>query len=64
MARDGEHFFMCFLSHLDYFLRKVSVQFSSFASLIFGRVYLFELLVYSGYQSQHKELIASTLMKK
>jgi hypothetical protein len=50
MARDVEHFFMCF-GHLDFFGKALFSSFthSFIESLIFGGVYFFELLVYSYY---------------
>jgi hypothetical protein len=54
MARDGEHFLMCFLAIWTYSFEEV--LFSSIAhfftgSLILGEFSFFELLVCSGYQS-------------
>jgi hypothetical protein len=54
MARDGEHFFMCFLAIWISSLEKIlfsSVAHFFIASLIFGEFSFFELFVYSGYQS-------------
>jgi hypothetical protein len=52
MARDGEHFFMCFLAIWTSSFE--NTLFSSFAhffigSLIFGGISVFELSAYSGY---------------
>jgi hypothetical protein len=53
MARDSEHFFMCFFSYLDFVLRKSSVHcsypFLYWVIDFFGSL-VFELPVYSGYQ--------------
>jgi hypothetical protein len=54
MAKDGEHFFMCVLDIWVSSFQKV--LFSSIAhfftgSLMFFRVWFFELPVYSGYQA-------------
>jgi hypothetical protein len=53
MARDGEHFFMCFLATWTSSFEKV--LFSSVAHFFIGTLlfweFSFELPVYSGYQS-------------
>jgi hypothetical protein len=54
MARDGEHFFMCFLVIWTCSFEKVlfnSVAHFFDGSFIFRKVGIFELPVYSGYQS-------------
>jgi hypothetical protein len=53
-ARNGEHFFHVLFSHLYFFLWKSSVQFSCpflYWVIDFGGNLVFELSVYSGYQS-------------
>jgi hypothetical protein len=53
MARDGEHFFMCFLAIWTSSFEKVlfiSVAHFFIGPLIFREFSFFELPVYSGYQ--------------
>jgi hypothetical protein len=53
MARDGEHFFMCFLTIWISSFEKVlfsSVAHFSIGSMISGEFSFFELPAYSGYQ--------------
>jgi hypothetical protein len=49
MARNGEHFFMCFLAICISSFQKV--LFSSVAHFFIGSLILGEFGVYSGYQS-------------
>jgi hypothetical protein len=54
MARDGEHFFMCFLTTWTSSFEKApfsSVAHFFIGSLILGEFSFFELPVYSGYWS-------------
>jgi hypothetical protein len=49
MARDGKHFFMCFLAIWIFSFEKI--LFSSVAHFYIGSLIWGELPVYSGYQS-------------